>query len=209
MDGFFQSHQGSGGGKLGERIRGYMRSKRRNLRREDRSIGSEKSYVIDSSAFIQGFTEFAGARCVTSQAVLDEVLGRGVLQSRVRNMVEQQVIKVLRPARASLRKAMEAARETGDMKKLSGADIDVIALALDERMKGFQPVITSDDYSIQNVANKLSLSSTGAAFPGIRRQLSWIWYCPACFRTYEEVESDVCLACGTRLKRKPHPGQSD
>ena len=194
---------------MGERIRGHLRSKRRELRREDRSIGSDKSYVLDSSAFIQGFTEFAGARCVTSQTVLDEVLGRGVLQSRLRNMVEQQVIKLLRPAGASLRKAMEAARETGDMKKLSGADLDVIALALDERRKGFQPVIVSDDYSMQNVATKLRLSSTGAALPGIRRQLSWIWYCPGCFRTYENVESDVCLACGTRLKRKPRPGHSD
>lgn len=179
------------------------------MRREDRSIGSEKSYVLDSSAFIQGFTEFAGARCVTSQTVLDEVLGRGVLHARVRNMVEQQVIKVLRPDGASLRKSMEAARVTGDLKKLSGADLEVIALALDERRKGFRPVVVSDDYSMQNVATKLRLSSTGAALPGIRRQLSWIWYCPGCFRTYENVEGDVCLACGTRLKRKPRPGHSD
>lgn len=176
------------------------------MRRIDRSIGSEKSYVLDSSAFIQGFTEFGDVRCVTSRLVLDELLGGGLLRSRVKNMVEQEAIRVRRPTLESLRAAREAAQKTGDMKKLSKVDLEVIALALDERRNGFQPVVVSDDYSMQNVASELRLSSTGAAFPGIRRQLSWIWYCPGCFRTYEKVEGDVCLACGTRLRRKPRRG---
>jgi len=174
-----------------------------------RSIGSEKSYVLDSSVLIQGFSEFGDARCVTSQLVIDEVLGGEVLRSVVRNMVERRAIRVRRPTPRSLGEAKEAARETGDIKKLSEADLDVIALALDEQKEGFQPVIVSDDYSVQNVASKLRLSSTGAALPGIKRQLSWMWYCPACFRTYERVEGDVCLACGTHLKRKPRPGKTN
>lgn len=172
-------------------------------------MGSRKSYVLDSSVFIQGFTEFGGARCVTSRLVVDEVLSGEVLKSMVRSMVEREAIRVSRPTLTSLNQAKEAAQETGDMKKLSEADLDVIALALDERKRGFEPLIVTDDYSVQNVASRLRLPTTGAALPGIRKQLFWTWYCPACFKTYERVEGDVCAACGTRLKRKPRPARDD
>jgi rRNA maturation endonuclease Nob1 len=50
----------------------------------------------------------------------------------------------------------------------------------------------------------LGLSFVSLVTFGIRRQLNWIRYCPACHRIYPaNYKSKTCQVCGTELKRKP------
>ncbi|HEX69286.1 MAG TPA: hypothetical protein ENG10_03210, partial [Candidatus Bathyarchaeota archaeon] len=52
---------------------------------------------------------------------------------------------------------MQQSKRTGDFKYLSQADIEVLALALQLKNSGENPTVVTDDYSMQNVANKLGI----------------------------------------------------
>jgi len=80
----------------------------------------------------------------------------------------------------------------------------VLALALELKSYGENPLIVTDDYSIQNVANQLGLEFAPLMTFGIRYRLDWTIYCPACHREYPaDYKPKTCKACGTELKRKP------
>jgi UPF0271 protein len=69
---------------------------------------------------------------------------------------------------------------------------------------GFEPLIVTDDYSIQNVAEKMGLNFSPLATFGIRFYLKWLLYCPACHMKYPpDYSFKQCEICGTTLKRKP------
>jgi UPF0271 protein len=112
-------------------------------------------------------------------------------------------LKIQSPTSLSLQEMSERAKSLGDKMALSRADISVLALALDLRKDGKSPVIVSDDYALQNVAEGAGISYQPLATLGIRQKFSWTFYCPACFKRYAEGEVQVCQVCGTKLKRKP------
>lgn len=111
-------------------------------------------------------------------------------------------LKIQSPTTSSLEEVTEGARALGDKVALSKADKSVLALALDLRREGKMPIIVSDDYAVQNVAEGIGVSYQPLATLGIREKYNWTYYCPACFRRYA-ADVQVCGVCGTRLKRKP------
>lgn len=112
-------------------------------------------------------------------------------------------MRIQTPSKSSLSEVLDQARALGDKVVLSKTDTGVVALALDLSRGGKTPVIVSDDYAVQNVAEALKLNYQSLATFGIRQKFSWIMYCPACFRQYPNGETQDCLICGTKLKRKP------
>ncbi|MEM3965836.1 MAG: DNA-binding protein, partial [Thermoplasmata archaeon] len=91
-------------------------------------------------------------------------------------------------------KVNQAAKETGDIHKLSPVDIDVIALALDKNC-----VTITDDYAIQNVIKHLGLEFISLNENGIKKEFKWIYRCKGCKRYFDEFY-DVCPFCGSELK---------
>src|SRR5438309_8295889 len=89
----------------------------------------------------------------------------------------------------------------GEKGHVSQADREVVALALDLKQDGQDPVILSDDYAVQNMAEHLHLSYGSLANFGIAHKFDWIMYCPACHRRSTGSEK-TCRVCGTELKRK-------
>ena len=112
-------------------------------------------------------------------------------------------LRIRSPTSASLEEVAEKARVLGDRVVLSKADTGVLALALELRTEGKTPVIVSDDYAVQNVAEGIGIAYQPLATLGIREKFSWTYYCPACYRRYAQTDSLVCQICGTKLKRKP------
>ena len=112
-------------------------------------------------------------------------------------------MKIRSPSKSSLGEASDEAKVLGDKVVLSRTDTSIVALALDLRKEGETPVIVSDDYAVQNVAEALKISYQSLATFGIRQKFNWVLYCPACFRQYPNGETQDCLVCGTKLKRKP------
>ncbi len=118
--------------------------------------------------------------------------------------VENRRLMVRTPRNFFLREVREASRRVGDVRYLSEADLQVLALALELKSRGLNPLIVTDDYSIQNVANQVNVNFTSLMTYGIRFRFNWILYCPACYRKYpSDYKFKSCEVCGTKLKRKP------
>lgn len=123
---------------------------------------------------------------------------------RFNTAIESGKLKVRRPNTRFLNRVKEASRTVGDVRFLSDVDMQVLALALELKSNGHAPLIVTDDYSIQNVANQIAVNFASLMTFGIRFRLHWLLYCPACHRKYPpDYKPRLCEVCGTRLKRKP------
>ncbi|MEM1507882.1 MAG: NOB1 family endonuclease [Candidatus Bathyarchaeia archaeon] len=167
--------------------------------------GKRKSIVLDTSAFIAGFDPLALSEEVYSvPEVGDELLEGSMPKIRFETSLNSGKLKVIEPESKYVEHVKMISSEVGDISFLSKADQSVLALALQLKSKGRKTVIATDDYSIQNVAEKMGLEHMSLANLGIRYQLHWLLYCPACGKKYPPDEKTmVCRNCGTELKRKP------
>jgi UPF0271 protein len=165
-----------------------------------------KALVLDSSALIQGFSP-GSEPAYTVDAVLDE-LKEELTRLRVESQVASGSIIVRGPGERYVAAVAEEARRRGEDAALSSADAMVLSLALQLRDEGRDPVVVSDDYAVQNMAEHLGLGYRSLAVGGIRRRFRWVTYCPGCRRRFEGPQPDgVCPVCGTPLKRKPADGK--
>jgi UPF0271 protein len=160
---------------------------------------------LDTSAFIAGFDPFAITDAIyTVPAVGQELASNSLIYTRFKAAVDSGKLQMKAPNRMFLNKIQESSKEVGDILFLSEVDKHLLALALELRHLGVSPMIVTDDYSIQNVANQLGLGFAPLMTFGIRYRLNWIIYCPACHRQYPaDYELRVCEVCGTELRRKP------
>jgi len=153
-----------------------------------------KTYVLDASAFIYGM--FPDGELMTPPKVYEEVKDEA---SRLKlELLKGLVVK--EPDATSVERIKRAAEETGDIAKLSSPDIDLLALAAEEKASGKEVDILTDDYAVQNVARKMSLSIIPLHQKRIKYKIVWEKRCMGCNRTYKE--GDVCEFCGSPLKLK-------
>jgi UPF0271 protein len=133
-----------------------------------------------------------------------ELIAGSMPWMRFNAAIENGKLTVRSPKSSFFQDVQEASMKVGDRRYLSEADLQVLALALELKAGGLSPVIVTDDYSIQNVANKIGVEFTPLMTFGIKLRFKWILYCPACYRKYPpDYKSKVCEVCGTELKRKP------
>jgi len=160
---------------------------------------------LDTSAFIAGFEPFLIQNEIYSVPLVKEELISGSLAHlRFQTAVENGKLKVLKPKEKFIETVKQQAKKVGDYHYLSEADLQILALALQLKNSGKDSVIVTDDYSIQNVANKLKVKFASLITFGIKFQFKWILYCPACHKKYpSDCELKTCKICGTKLKRKP------
>ena len=161
--------------------------------------------MLDTSAFIAGFDPLSITDVVyTVPAVGQELISNSIIYTRFKTAVESRKLQIRTPTSGFVERVKESSKTVGDVLFLSEVDKQVLALALELRNFGGNPVIVTDDYSIQNVANQLGLEFAPLMTFGIRYRLNWIIYCPACHREYPaDHKRKTCQACGTELKRKP------
>ncbi len=168
-------------------------------------MGSRRTLVLDTSAFIAGFNPSAVDCDIFSVPEVERELARDdLLKLRFQTAADSGKLRVIPPKAQYLHAVGEASKEMGDTRYLSEADKQVIALAAQLKDEGHSPTIVTDDYSIQNVATRIGVNFTSLATFGIRHQLRWLLYCPGCRRKYpSDYKHRDCEICGTRLKRKP------
>jgi len=161
--------------------------------------------VLDTSAFIAGFDPLAvPEKQYTVPEVKKELIAGSMPWMRFNAAIENRKLTVKNPKSSVLQEIQEASRKVGDMRYLSEADLQILALALELKGRGLSPLIITDDYSIQNVANKIDVEFTSLLTFGIKFRFKWILYCPACYRKYpSDYKFKICEVCGTELKRKP------
>jgi UPF0271 protein len=168
-------------------------------------VETKRAIVLDTSAFIAGFDPFSiSEKQYTVPLVREELKGNAFTRVRLNTAIERGKIIMRKPEKTFLDKVKTSATMVGDEFFLSEVDLQVLALALELKNEGYHPLIASDDYSIQNVANRMEIDFTSLATFGIRFQLEWERYCPACHRKYPaDYRLKRCEVCGTELKRKP------
>jgi UPF0271 protein len=163
---------------------------------------NETIYILDSPVFISGFTEFINKKFITSNLVLKEIKTKNLIKN-LDIIIKKGLIKIVKPKEKYIKKIIEISKEIGDFKKLSKTDIEILAIALEEENKGKNAIIVSDDYSLQNIAKHLGIEIEGIHFPKIKKSIEWQWYCPSCFKKYDNEVNGICQICGSKLKRKP------
>ncbi|MCS7144602.1 MAG: NOB1 family endonuclease [Archaeoglobaceae archaeon] len=102
-------------------------------------------------------------------------------------------LRVESASQESLKMVIEVSNKTGDIHKLSETDLKVLAKALDEKEKGNEVVLVTDDYSIQNVAMALGINFENVIHPRISKGFKWVRVCRGCGR---KVDSNICPICG-------------
>ncbi|MET1124273.1 MAG: NOB1 family endonuclease [Archaeoglobaceae archaeon] len=144
-------------------------------------------YVIDSTAIFRRRAIYENM--VTVPEVVAEILDEGSeLYFSVKNL------RVEEASEESTRKVIEVAKRTGDIHKLSKTDLKVLAKALDEKARGNDVVLVTDDYAIQNVAIELGIPFEGVIQRTISGSVRWVKKCRGCGR---KIDSDVCPVCGS------------
>lgn len=153
---------------------------------------------------IVGYNPLAvGDDQVTVPLVMDELRSDTTIWLRVAAAKECGMLRIVEPDASFVNKVKEYSTEIGDVRNLSDADRQVLAVALQLKEDGEVPIIISDDYSIQNVAARLGIEYHPLATFGIRYRFQWLLYCPACRRRFpQNYSSETCGFCGTQLKRK-------
>jgi len=155
-------------------------------------------YVLDATALRAGMSLGGGrGEFYTTPGVIGEIRKGPVARSLELDV--EISITVLEPGDAARKKVSEAAKGTGDDARLSETDREILALAWELRA-----AIVSDDYSVQNVAGVLGLS-TVSQMDGIRKTINWTYRCRGCGRYYDEKQPD-CPVCGSEVRQVPRKG---
>ena len=148
-------------------------------------------YVLDASAFINEYhtTEQQATVPMVREELEDESAYRY-------DAMEGSGMHIHIPDEETVERIERAARETGDLEALSETDIRLVAVAfeLDGRL-------VTDDYAMQNVAEKLEVAVELIAREGISEQRDWLFQCAGCGREFDE-NHDRCPICGSDLTRK-------
>jgi UPF0271 protein len=159
------------------------------MSKETKVQARPEAAVADASAFIQGLPFSGELKLYTTPLIEEEIEGlKGM------DLLRASTVNVVAPSGDSLKTVQDGARRTGDDARLSRADIEVLALALELGL----PILT-DDYSIQNLAHHLGIRFVPIREKGIKEELHWSYRCVGCRRSFDE-KVDECPVCGSKVK---------
>jgi UPF0271 protein len=148
-------------------------------------------HVLDSSAFINDYT--------TDQSIATIPMVREELEDEAGyrfDALEGSGMQIHIPDPATVERVERAARETGDLEELSRTDIRLLATAFE-----LDATLVTDDYAMQNVAEKLDVSVDVIAQEGIDERRDWKFQCQGCGRVFDD-HRERCEICGSDLERK-------
>lgn len=143
--------------------------------------------VADSSVFILG-------KKLEGELITVPAVERELLDIRSRSLLGIYGARVESPSADTLKMASKAAKETGDIRVLSRADLEVLAKALE-----YGAILATDDYAVQNVAFHLGIQVEPIVQHVIKRRMKHVLRCYACGATFE---GEACPDCGTAARRK-------
>ncbi len=149
-------------------------------------------YVLDTSALLSGRDFLIEHEWYTSPKVVDEIK-HGRMHRKLNYLLEVS-LKVLMPKNESIQLIKKGAERTGDIGRLSSADIEILALA-----KEMNATLLTDDYSIQNLAEELNIDYKGIDMEEIKKKIYWRYRCKGCGKYWEELHK-TCPICGSRLR---------
>jgi len=152
--------------------------------------------VLDSSAFYAGIPFSSSEPSVTTSHVYNEIKHIKKDHDAVQILIETRRLKISDPEHKFIITVNDAAKKSGDFPNLSQEDISIIALSLQLNAE-----LITDDFAVSNVAKNLSIKVIPIMTSGIKKIVTWVYYCPGCKTDFSGTRN--CPNCGNRLKRKP------
>ena len=161
----------------------------------------EVYYVLDASAFINGFkivsdNNFtvpeitAEIKDFESRLMLDMALDEGKL---IVQDVDFECIS----------RVDDIISDSGDILRLSLPDKKLIALAYMLTKDGKKVKVVSDDYTIQNTLKIIGIPYSGIITEGIKEIYNWKKVCEGCKKEYsEDYPFEDCEICGSKIFKK-------
>jgi UPF0271 protein len=149
--------------------------------------------ILDSTCFLQVWKlpDFGGELMTTPQVASE--MKSAVAQARF----AQAGMRIVSPKDASLQKA----EKIGE-KKLSSADLSVLALAIERKAQ-----VATDDYALQNACRKAGVGFVPVTQKGISSEREYFFVCSGCLRVFPK-QVGKCPDCGHAVKRIIHRNNS-
>ena len=161
----------------------------------------ENYYVLDASAFINGFKPTSKNNYTVPEitAEIKDFESRLVYDSAV----DDGILTVQDVTQEYIDKTDEIISESGDVLRLSLPDKKIIALALMLKDEGKSVKVISDDYTIQNTLTIMKIPYSGIITEGIKEIYNWKKVCQGCKKEFEEsYPFDDCDVCGSKIFKK-------
>ena len=152
--------------------------------------------ILDSSAFYAGIPFSSNEPSITTSDVYNEIKHIKKDHDAIQILIETKRLKISDPEQRFVTTVKNAAKKSGDFPNLSQEDISIIALSLQ-----YNAELITDDFAVSNVAKNLSIKVIPIMTNGIKKIVTWVYYCPGCKTNFSEIKN--CPNCGNRLKRKP------
>lgn len=160
---------------------------------------SDSSVILDASAFYAGIPFSGSSRFYTTTKVFDEIKHIRKSFAVLETLLDAGNLRLKDPSADYLRDAKKLARQSGDLVKMSEADLSIVALALE--FKALDPLIITDDYAIANVAKPAGIKVSFVMSKGVAKVGRWVRYCSACGVVYG-FNTRNCRVCGNKLRAK-------
>ena len=153
------------------------------------------SSVYDASAFYAGIPFASPVQGITTTLVFEEIKHIKKNHGALDTLLETDRLRIQDPDSTNIEFITSAAKKTGDVQKLSNADISAVALAYELKVN-----LITDDFAVSNLAKNLGLQVNPIMTKGIKDVGKWIHYCIGC--KAEFVGEEFCPNCGNKLNRK-------
>ncbi len=160
-----------------------------------------KVLVCDTAAILSGLVLSSSLKKLCPSSVISEVKDLKSVWI-LETALKSGKLEVRDPKQKYVSTVIGAAKATGDILSISKTDIEVLALALELMEEGYEAIILTDDYSLQNVSAKLGVKTKSIKTMGIRGFFEYEVVCPACGFREEYSYNTHCPRCGHRLLKR-------
>lgn len=161
----------------------------------------EICYVLDASAFINGFKLISNNN-FTVPEITSEI--KDFESKLILDMaIDEGKLIILDVETKYIDEVEEIISKSGDVLRLSEADKKLIALALMLSDRGENVKVISDDYTIQNSLKIMEIPYSSIITDGIKGVYNWKKVCEGCKKEYsEDYPFDDCEICGSKIFKK-------
>ena len=162
---------------------------------------NDRVNVLDASAIIGGFSSKEVQNFITASVILEikDLKSKLLLESTIKD----GYITIMEPDTLDIKNVDDIIRKSGDILRLSDVDKNLIALAFKLKRENKDPIVVTDDYSMQNVLKIVQIPYRSVLTEGIQEVYGWMNICKGCKKIYPpEYDADECEICGTRIIKK-------
>ncbi|MGD1836769.1 MAG: NOB1 family endonuclease [Nitrososphaeraceae archaeon] len=157
-----------------------------------------KIFVLDTSSFYSGYhLSCTDSKFYISSEILNEVSCEQLnFETSIRPLILIGRITVLDSSSKHKNIIKSIARKSGDIFKLSNADLSIVSLAYQLK----SPLVSSD-YPIQNICTLLNIPIISIGVKEINQARKWVTICRTCGKSYSPQILE-CYICGNKTTRR-------